>query len=427
MYDGPIPVERSAALRLLNRAGAVVERCGVRLFDPDPGRVLDQAAAATGFAHADDAMAEGLGRLLHSIRGEARPSAFGKIALRNLVNRNAESRFLVEKALAERPGIAAEPIAGPVFIIGMPRSGTTILQALLHRDSSHRAPLCWECLLPYPAPTPADYEANERIEAIRKEFDRLFALVPDFRRKHYMEADSPQECIAVTALNFTSFQFLAQCYLPAYHDWFANAADQAANFRWHRRFLQFLQSGGVRPDRWLLKSPVHLMRLKALFEAYPDARVVMTHRHPSAVVASTASLISSMRSLYSDHEDTARTGREQLHLWGDYFDRCLRDRAALDREDQIADVLFDEFAADQMGVVERLYARFGWELDDASRARMERFLHDERRGKHGEHEYSLAQIGVTEADIGRHYGNYLDFLRDLANTPPMERSQGAQA
>ena len=413
MYDAPIPVERSVSLRLLNRAGAIAERCGIRLFDPDPARILDEAAAATGFDYADDAMSEGLGRLAHSIRTDARPNAFGKIALRNMLKRNAESRFRVEQSLAARPEIADERIERPLFIVGMPRSGTTILQALLHLDAAHRSPLCWECLLPYPAPTPEDYQANERIEVIRKEFARLFALVPDFRRKHYMEADSPQECIGVTALHFTSFQFVAQCYLPGYHEWFAGAADQVRNFRWHRRFLQYLQSGGVRPERWLLKSPVHLMRLAALFEVYPDARVVVTHRDPAALVPSTASLISSMRSLYSDHEDTARTGREQLPLWADYFDRFLADRAALEREDQIVDVRFEDFAEDQIGVVQRIYARFGWNLDDASRARMERFLRREPRGGHGEHEYSLAQIGLSESDIRRHYGDYLDFLRDL--------------
>ena len=413
MYDTPIPVDRSLSLRFLNRAGAIAERCGIRLFDPDPGRVLAEAAAATGFDYADDAMSEGLGELLRSIRADARPNAFGKIALRNLLKRNAESRFRIEQNLAASPEIAEERIDRPVFIVGMPRSGTTILQALLHLDAAHRSPLCWECLLPHPAPTPADYQANERLDAIRKEFARLFALVPDFRRKHYMEADSPQECIAVTALNFTSFQFIAQCYLPGYHEWFVGAADQVGNFRWHRRFLQHLQSGGLRPERWLLKSPVHLMRLKALFEVYPDARIVMTHRDPSALVPSTASLISSMRSLYSDHEDTARTGREQLHVWADYFDRCPRGPGCTGKEDQIVDVRFDDFAEDQMGVVDRLYARFGWELDAASRARMERFLVDERRGRHGEHEYSLAQIGLTESDIRRHYGDYLDFLRDL--------------
>ncbi len=415
MYDTPIPVERSITLRFLNRTGAIAERCGVRLFDPDRGRVLEVAAKATGFTHVDDAMSEGLGQLLHSICTDAKPNAFGKIALRNMLNRTAESRFLVEKTLMTRPEIADERITNPVFIIGMPRSGTTILQALLHRDTAHRAPLCWECLLPHPAPTPADYRDNERIEVIRKEFARLFALVPDFRRKHYMEADSPQECIAVTALNFTSFQFVAQCYLPGYHEWFANAADQVGNFLWHKRFLQYLQSGGIRPDRWLLKSPVHLMRLSALFEVYPDARIIMTHRHPSAVVPSTASLISSMRSLYSDHEDPARTGHEQLHIWADYFNRFLEDRTILDKEDQIVDILFDDFLEDQIRAVESIYAHFGWELDVASRTRMERFLHDERRGRHGEHEYSLNQIGLSESDIKRCYQDYLDFLRETGS------------
>lgn len=426
MYDTPIPVDRSLSLRFLNRAGAIADRCGIRLFDADPARVLSEAAAATGFDYADDAMSEGLDRLLASIREDAKPNAFGKLALRNLLKRSAESRFRVEQNLAARPEIADERIDRPVFIVGMPRSGTTILQALLHLDAAHRSPLCWECLLPYPAPTPADYQANARVDTVRKEFARLFALVPDFRRKHYMEADSPQECIGVTALHFTSFQFIAQCYLPAYHEWFVGAADQVGNFRWHRRFLQHLQSGGVRPERWLLKSPVHLMRLKALFEVYPDARIVMTHRDPSALVPSTASLISSMRSLYSDHEDTTRTGREQLHVWADYFGRALADRAALDKEDQIIDVRFDDFVEDQMGVIDGLYGRFGWELDAASRARMERFLVDERRGRHGEHEYSLAQIGLTESDIRRHYGDYLDFLRDLDGAESTTTAQGAR-
>ena len=238
----------------------------------------------------------------------------------------AESRFLVEKAIAERPEILEEPITEPVFIIGMPRSGTSILQALLYRDAAHRSPLSWECLLPYPAPTPDDYLDNDRIAAIRKEFDQIFKLVPDFRKKHYMEADSPQECVGVTALNFTSFQYIATAYLPGYHEWFVDEADQLANLRWHKRFLQFLQSGGVRRTRWLLKSPVHLMRLQALFEVYPDARVIMPHRHPSSVVPSLTSLVSSMRSLYSDTESVERTGREQLRLWAGYFDRFLSAR-----------------------------------------------------------------------------------------------------
>ena len=103
-----------------------------------------------------------------------------------------------------------QAIEQPVFIIGMPRTGTTILHAILHEDPAHRSPLAWECLLPYPAATPETFRDNEQLRTVEKEFSQLFKLVPDFRRKHYMEADSPQECLGITAFDFNSYQFSAQ-------------------------------------------------------------------------------------------------------------------------------------------------------------------------------------------------------------------------
>ncbi len=412
MTDASIRLGRPAAFRAANATGSLLQRCGLSLVSLDSGAILDRARRMSGFEFQDPMMGDGLDRLVRSLESEARLSLFGRFAIRRTLQRAAESRFHVERAFAECPEIADEEIRDPVFILGAPRSGTTILHALLHLDTDHRAPLSWECLLPYPAPQPSDYEDNTRIDTVRREFERIFRLVPDFRKKHYMTADSPQECIAITALNFTSFQFLAQAYLPDYHEWFAGA-DQEQNLRWHRRLLQFLQSGGVRRRRWLLKSPVHIMRLDALFAVYPDANVIVTHRGPEHIVPSTASLISSMRSLYSDHEDATRTGHEQLRTWAAYFDKFLRDRQRLGRESQIVDVLFDDFAGSQMDVVESIYTRFGWELRPDDRHRMQRFLRDEPRGKHGVHEYSLEQIGVTAADIERDFANYRDFLGSL--------------
>lgn len=413
MYDSPVAIEHSRSLRIFNAAGAIAGRLGLDLFRLDRERILDKAARAAGFSFADDAMTEGLDRLIASLEADSGLNPFGAFALNRTIQRMAESRFRVEKAIAGRPEILEEPITEPVFIIGMPRSGTSILQALLFRDAAHRSPLSWECLLPYPAPTPDDYLDNDRIAAIRKEFDQIFKLVPDFRKKHYMEADSPQECVGVTALNFTSFQYIATAYLPGYHEWFVDEANQLANLRWHKRFLQFLQSGGVRRTRWLLKSPVHLMRLKALFEVYPDARVIVPHRHPSSVVPSLTSLVSSMRSLYSDTESVERTGREQLRLWAGYFDRFLSARQALNREGQIVDLAFDDFVDDQMGVVKRIYDRFGWRLDEASATHMQAFLESERKDKHGRHEYSLDMFGLESAEIENHFSGYLEFLDGL--------------
>ncbi len=409
MANPSIRIRQPIALKAVNRVGAVVRRCGLKPFALTPERILENARRASGFEMRDPMFREGLERLVHGLETHARLSTFGRLAARGTVQRSADSRSRVERALSEHPEIGDESIRAPVFIVGMPRSGTTILHALLHLDRDHRAPLSWECLLPHPAPSPADYEDNDRIETVRREFDQIFRFVPDFRRKHYMTTDSPQECIGITALNFTSFQYVAMAWLPEYLDWFAKA-DQVQNLCWHRRFLQFLQSGGVPSRRWLLKSPVHLMRLRALFEVYPDARVIVTHRHPVDVVPSVGSLISSMRSFYSDHEDTPRTAREQLLTWADYFARFLHDRRELDREEQMVDVFFDDFVKDQMSVVDAIYARFGWDLRPEDRRRMERFLQQERRGKHGVHEYSLDQMGTTRAEIENEYAHYLNFL-----------------
>lgn len=385
----------------------------MRPFELSSSRILAKARQVSEFDFRDDMFEDGLERLIHSVKNEARHTMFGKFALRNAVQRSANSRFQVEKAIAENPAILYEAIKEPVFIIGMPRSGTTILQALLYRDAAHRSPLCWECLLPCPAPTPETYRDNPRIDTIRKEFDIMFKLVPDLRMKHYMAADAPQECVGITALNFCSYQYLAQATLPSYDHWLSNEADQLQNLRWHKRFLQFLQSGGIRPVRWLLKSPLHLLRLKELFEVYPDARIVMPHREPSRFLASVTSLITSTRSLYTDHHDPAQTGQTLVKTWGAYLDGFLSDRQEIGTEDSFVDFHFDDFVGNQMGIVDSIYDRFGWPLDPQSRARMEQFLQEERKDKHGVHSYSLEQFGIARADIDRNFAAYTRFLKAL--------------
>ena len=410
MYESSLAIKRSGILKTLNRAGFLANSLGIRLFELDKNKILQHAARVAGFEFRDEPMEQGLARLITSIRSDARLNTVGKLALKRNIQRAADHRFLVERSLAENPSIRRSAIRTPLFVIGMPRTGTSILQALLYRDPAHRSPLSWECLMPHPAPQPDNYADDPRVKRIQSEFSQLFTLVPDFRKKHYMEADSPQECVGITALNFTSFQYLTQCFIPAYHEWFANEADQVANLRWHKTFLQFLQSGGVRTGRWLLKSPVHLCRLRALFEVYPDARIVMTHRHPASIVPSVASLLTSIRSLYSDHEDSARTARENLQIWSSYFNRFVEDRSSLGKDDQIIDLQFEDFVRDPLGVVRSIYRRFGWELGDVAEQNMQEFLLQEQKDKHGRHEYSLEQFGLSEQDVADCFRVYLDFL-----------------
>jgi len=155
------------------------------------------------------------------------------------------------------------------------------------------------------------------------------------------------------------------------------------------------------------------MRLKELFEVYPDAKIIMTHRHPSKVVASATSLISSVRSLYSNHEDVNRSGIEQCKMWSDCFDRFLSDRQQLDKEDQIIDLKFEDFVGDQMGTVKKIYQKFNWNLTKNSESNMKDFLAANPKDKHGAHNYSLEQIGLTEEIINQQYRDYITELEKL--------------
>jgi len=400
-------------LNIINGAGYALKKVRLDPFRINADRIISRAKKKANFEGSIPKAEEGLRKLVYSINREGRPNPFGALAVKGLLERILYGRYKIEREMARNPWIEDQSIEQPVFIIGMPRTGTTILHAILHEDPAHRSPLAWECLLPYPAATPETFKDNAQFRTVEKEFGQLFKLVPDFQRKHYMAVDSPQECLGITAFDFNSFQFSAQLYLPSYMKWFSDDSDMLGTMRFHKRFLQYLQSGGVKSERWLLKSPVHLRRLDEIFEVYPDARIIMTHRGPSDIVSSTASLISSVRTLYSDREDPNVTGQEQAMLWSKYFDKFIESRKALDKEDQIIDLKFEDFVVDQMGTIRKIYERFGWDLTEEAVKNFESFLEKNPKDKHGKHEYSLDNFGLKEDEVNRQFSQYLEFYKQL--------------
>jgi len=410
-----ISIQRTSTLNIINGVGDALKKVRLDPFRIKADSIIAKAKKKANFDGNLPQAEEGLRELVRSINEEGKPNTFGALAVKSLLERILYGRYKVEQELAINPQFEKEEINQPVFIIGMPRTGTTILHALMHEDPAHRSPLAWECLLPYPAATPETFRNNDQLKTVTKEFGQLFKLVPDFLTKHYMAADSPQECLGITALDFNSFQPSAQLYVPGYMDWFFHRSDMLGTMKFHKRFLQYLQSGGVKSDRWLLKTPVHLMRLPEIFEVYPDARIIMTHRHPEEVVASTASLISSVRSLYSDTEDPMRTGREQAELWSLYFKKFLENRKSLKKEDQIIDLRFEDFVKDQIGTVRKIYDRFNWSLSDVALKNFSSFLEKNPKDKNGKHIYSLEIFGLNKDNINHQYRDYLAFLEELKN------------
>ena len=200
-------INRSGTLNLINGVGGLFKKLGVDLLKLDADAVIQYAQKTTGFEFDTEDLRANLEQLIHSLEQDARPNTFGRLALFNLVRENAVARFRVEQHLARHPEITQADIKEPVFIIGMPRTGTTILHALMHEDPANRSPLAWECLQPFPAPTPETYLDNPNLQKVKRNFEQLFKLVPDFKKKHHLEVDAPQECLGITALDFNSYQF----------------------------------------------------------------------------------------------------------------------------------------------------------------------------------------------------------------------------
>jgi len=388
------------AVGVLNAGGKVLQRAGLEPPSLDRDSLFAAASRRTGLREIGDwAIEEPLARLLDSYQREARLTALGRITARELIVSLLENLQYMQRELESTPRIAEEPIAAPVFIVGLPRTGTTLLHNLLSQDPENRVPLTWEVMYPARFPsTPDGIARARRLTASRLGWaDRL---APEFRKIHPLAPDLPQECIAITAQVFMSIQFHTTHDVGSYEDWFERDS-QALAYAFHRRLLQHLQARQG-PRRWVLKAPGHLFGLAPLLAEYPDARVVQTHRDPLRVTASMASHATVLRRAFSDHADPAQIANDWSRRWGDALTRFLaaRDRAS---PSTFLDVTYDEIEERPLDAVRRVYDFLGWRLSPAALQAMQAFLAANPKNKHGVHRYSLAEYGLSvETELARY-------------------------
>ncbi len=346
-----------------------------------------------------------LERVIESLELEADLTLLGRIAARKDLTRLLASRLLMAEDRRRHPEIAAGEIRRPIVITGLPRTGTTILHAILSQDPRNRVPMTWETMYPSPPPRKATYDRDRRIGVTRRQIGWLHRLAPDFRRIHPVGAQLPQECLVLHSLTFESFQFETMFDVPSYQSWL-EAQDLHHSYEGHRWFLQHLQSRCA-GDRWVLKAPAHLYGLPALFATYPDAGVVMTHRSPLEVVGSVASLTVVLRSAFSDSVDARAVGREMTERWARGMTKALADRddgCAPAR--QFFDVDYRELVRDPIGVVRRIYSHFEIEWDALAEKHMRDFLAHNPKDKHGKHQYTLEQFGLDADGERERYRTY---------------------
>jgi hypothetical protein len=396
-----------AAVRTFIQLGARVAERPARPFLPlDATRLVDAARRRAEVRDVEDtSFLEGLRVLVGSLETEARLNLMGRIAVREDITRLLANRFRIERDRQRDAGIAAEEIRRPIFITGMPRSGSTLLHGLLAQDPASRVPQTWEMLNPSPAPERATYDSDPRIAKVERELRWFKRLAPDFQAIHDVGARMPEECTIIIAHSFVSSQFASMYDVPTYSRW-CDTQDPRAKYEWHRRFLQHLQRRFA-AERWVLKAPAHLNSLPGLLSVYPDARVVMMHRDPVEVLASEASLHATLRRTFTTSVDPVAVGREMSECMEYDIRRGLEARDAdLVSPTQFFDVVYRGVLHDAMGVVRRMYDHFDMPLTPAVEARMRRFLADSPKEKHGPHRYTLAQFGLDPDEERRRYRAY---------------------
>jgi len=417
------PVEKSATLgstrarqqwrphrplryRLINAAVRTVQRLSFARPALDPASLIEAAHQETGLGDfGPDRFRAGLRTLTESLERESRLNPLGRAAARREFIALLANRLRVLDHRKRNPQVAAEEIHRPLFVIGMARTGTTLLFGLLAQDPAHRSPMTWEVAMPCPPPETATYYSDPRIEEVEQRFKAMKRAVPGWDAIHPVSARLPQECLFIHAMDFHSMQFEAMYNVPSYEHWL-ELQDMRPTYRFQRDFLQHLQSR-CPGDRWVLKSPAHLIALDALLEVFPDALIVQTHRDPLEVIGSAASLHCTLRAASCDGIDPHAVGRDQFDFWSRVLDRAIavRDRSA-GNASRFFDVQYEDLLSDPMGCVGRIYSHFGMDLTDEADARMRKFMAENGREKHGVHRYTLEMFGIDPAEAFDRFAVY---------------------
>jgi hypothetical protein len=381
-------------------------------------RLVSEAIALAGTEDlGEPSWGEGLDLLLAGLQGEAGLHELGVEIAATEVAGYLANRIGITVWRRDHPEVSTGPVDRPIFIVGQPRTGTTILHDLLAQDRGLRAPLTWEVDRPLPPPEPATYDTDPRIAEVQANIEMTDLLIPGFTSFHPMGARLAQECVRITGHDFRSMIFPIQYRLPEYNRWILHDADLAPAYRWHRQFLEHLQHRQPAPQ-WLLKSPAHLWHFEALAAEYPDAVIVQTHRDPLKVIASTSALAAHLRRMVSDDPDITEIAASYAEDIFVGLERGMEARSnAVIPPERVIDVHFQAFIADPIATIRQIYLALGRDLDEVTEQRMRRFLADNPGdGGGGGTRYRFADTGLDPAALRERSAAYQAYF-DVESEP----------
>jgi hypothetical protein len=391
-------------VRLFNSVGRLMRRCGWRRPLSTEG-ILDAARRRTGLDDfGDHDVSEPLDRLLASLEGENPLTPLGRVLIHSDFTRLACARLRVVAVLKAHPEILREEVSRPIFVLGLPRTGSTLLHRLLVQDPAARAPRIWEMMDPVAAGPDADRDQRLRQSDRSLTFYTRY-LAPGVQSIHPLEADAPEECRFLLMNTFRTLAFSQYGLIPAYQRWLVEqgAGHTRLVYEQYRRQLQLLQ-WRFPPRRWVLKCPLHAFALEAVLALFPDACVVQTHRRLAEVLPSYCNLRLVGNSVFADDIDRGRLAVEAV----EHATRLLRPALAVRtaHPGRVHDVSYRELVSDPVGTVRGIYERFGMTLSATAEQAMRAWLAANPQGKHGRHRYSLEQFGLDRDAIDRVFPDY---------------------
>jgi hypothetical protein len=369
-----------------------------------------EAAAAEGatFAWLDDAYRERMGVILSACAEDTGQSALGRALHFSYCVRYVVQRSRLEQLYIEHPEIREVEIRRPVIIAGLPRSGTTHMLNLIAVDDHWRSLRYWEAQEPFPAPGQIQdgSDADPRMIACKQQLAMQDQLMPHFKSMHEMRVDHIEEEVFLQLFDFSTMLMDNYALSTKWRDYYL-AMEPVPGYRFLKRALTALQwTRG--PDRWILKSPQHMERLGTLVEVFPDATFVFPHRDPVSVATSLITMMAYTARMSRDPVEPVKIAE----YWADRVERmlaaCVRDCDKLPAERTIH-VPFHEFMADDVAMIERIYATAGQPMSAAVRSKMASYVTDHPRGKHGRIVYDLkADFGIDPAELYERYAFYID-------------------
>jgi hypothetical protein len=375
----------------------------------DPKRLLDEATRATGLEDfGDPAFHEPFSRLCAALDREGGLNAAGRAAQRQRLIDTLITRARAEHWFARHPEILGERIAAPLVIVGLPRTGTTMLHRVIATDPSFDCALWYETRFPSP-PVDWDWKSPDpRIAQGKAEVAQTLEFVPELASVHPWDACQPDEEIMLMEQSFLTPMAESYADIPKFGAW-RRGQDQRPSYAALRRMLQLLQWQhrrlGRARDRWVLKAPIHMKDMPLLFEFFPDATVVQTHRDPVESIPSICSMCHYIWQLGADSPDPLHAGEQWSRIFCDAVNACMAFRDA-QHDDRFLDVQFLDTVKDPLGVVARIYAFLGKPLTAFTEDQMRRWTADNAREKRPPHAYTLEKFGLSEAGIERDFGAY---------------------